>query len=87
MKIIVAVFITLLCSSLASADVYVGGYFRKDGTYVEPHYRSSPDGYKWNNYGSGSGPRFQRDNDNDGMPNYQDYDDDNDGISDDYDSD
>lgn len=32
------------------SDVYVRGYFRKDGTYVSPHYRSSPDGYTWNNY-------------------------------------
>ena len=25
-----------------SADVFVQGYYKKDGTYVQPHYRSSP---------------------------------------------
>jgi hypothetical protein len=31
-------------------DVYVNGYYRKDGTYVRPHYRSAPDGNPYNNY-------------------------------------
>jgi len=30
--------------------VYVRGYFRKDGTYVRPHYRTAPDGNPFNNY-------------------------------------
>ncbi|MFA6280231.1 MAG: hypothetical protein WC612_05520 [Bdellovibrionales bacterium] len=34
-------------------DVYVNGYSRQDGTYVEPHYRSAPDGNPYNNYGRG----------------------------------
>ncbi len=34
----------------AMADQYVRGYFRRDGTYVQPHYRSDPDGNFWNNY-------------------------------------
>lgn len=34
----------------ASADQYVNGYMRGDGTYVQPHYRSSPDGSTFNNY-------------------------------------
>ena len=25
------------------ADVFVRGYYRKNGTYVQPHYRSAPD--------------------------------------------
>jgi hypothetical protein len=29
--------------------VYVGGYFRKDGTYVRPHYRTKADGILENN--------------------------------------
>jgi hypothetical protein len=37
---------------IASADTWVKGYFRKDGTYVNGHYRSDPDGYFWNNYSS-----------------------------------
>ena len=36
--------------STAMADQYVRGYYRRDGTYVQPHYRSDPDGYFWNNY-------------------------------------
>jgi hypothetical protein len=32
------------------ADVYVKGYYRKNGTYVQPHYRSGPDGNPYNNY-------------------------------------
>lgn len=38
-----------LASSLFS-DVKVKGYYRKDGTYVQPHYRSDPDGNVWNNW-------------------------------------
>lgn len=32
------------------ADVYVNGYTRKDGTHVQSHYRSSPDGVFTNNW-------------------------------------
>jgi len=42
--IICALFIDL------SAQVSVKGYYRKDGTYVRPHTRSSPDGNPYNNY-------------------------------------
>jgi hypothetical protein len=34
----------------AYADVFVHGYFKRDGTYVAPHYRSAPDGYFYNNW-------------------------------------
>ncbi len=36
--------------SMAVADTYVRGYYRKDGTYVRPHYRSSPDSSYNNNW-------------------------------------
>ena len=39
--------------SVASADVYVRGYTRSNGTYVAPHFRTNPDGVKWNNYSYG----------------------------------
>lgn len=58
---------------------------------MRPHVRSSPDQYKWNNYGPSRNsnqlmdPQL-RDNDRDGKPNYLDLDDDNDGIYDDNDS-
>jgi hypothetical protein len=34
----------------ALADVYVRGYFRANGSYVQPHYRSNPDGNFYNNW-------------------------------------
>ena len=73
-----------------AGDVWVNGYTRSDGTNVRGHYRSSPDAYKWNNYGpSRSTPEltnpYLRDNDRDGTPNLYDHDDDNDGIYDDFD--
>lgn len=37
-------------STLALADTYVQGHFRKNGTYVQPHYRSSPNGTTLDNY-------------------------------------
>jgi len=39
----------LVFNSLA-ADVRVRGYTRKDGTYVQPHMRSAPDGNFYNNW-------------------------------------
>lgn len=39
-----------LSVSTASADTYVNGYYRKDGTYVKPHYRSDPNGSKMDNW-------------------------------------
>lgn len=84
--------------SAESDRVYVKGYYRKDGTYVRPHYRSSPDSTKSNNYGKASNsqrqewsglselPSYKNDYDGDGITNKNDSDDDNDGIGDDYDS-
>lgn len=37
-------------TSSVMAQVHVRGHTRKDGTYVAPHYRSSPDGSKANNW-------------------------------------
>jgi len=34
----------------SSADVWVSGYYRKDGTYVMGHWRSNPDGNPYNNW-------------------------------------
>lgn len=80
--------VLLIVPQLAMAkDVHVKGYYRKDGTYVRPHIRSSPDSYKSNNYGPSTDsyqlmqPQ-QRDWDRDGTPNYLDKDDDNDGVHD-----
>jgi len=34
----------------ALAQVHVRGYFRGNGTYVQPHWRSAPDGNPYNNW-------------------------------------
>ena len=40
----------LATANTASAYVSVNGYFKSNGTYIAPHFRTSPDGYKWNNF-------------------------------------
>jgi hypothetical protein len=40
----------LSISSLALADVHVRGHYRSNGTYVQPHYRSSPNGTTLDNF-------------------------------------
>jgi hypothetical protein len=42
--------ISLGASVSAKAAVHVRGYYRSNGTYVQPHYRSNPDGNFWNNW-------------------------------------
>lgn len=51
MKILIAIFLVLLIPlSVFARDVHVKGYVRKDGTYVQPHYRTAPDSTISNNY-------------------------------------
>ena len=45
MKPVLTIFtllIILSANSISIADVQVNGYYKKDGTYVQPHYRSDP---------------------------------------------
>jgi hypothetical protein len=55
-SILLNLIITIMLFStakIASAqDVYVNGYTRNDGTYVQPHHRTSPDNSTYNNYSS-----------------------------------
>ena len=37
-------------NTAANALVLVDGYFKSNGTYVDSHYRTSPDGFCWNNF-------------------------------------
>ena len=37
------------------------GYIKKNGSYVAPHFKSAPDGKRYNNYGSKSNGGRQRD--------------------------
>lgn len=48
---IFALSLALVCAT-AVADEYVRGYTKKDGTYVEPHHRSSPNSRRDDNYSS-----------------------------------
>jgi hypothetical protein len=42
--------VSTFAASSATADEWVNGYTRKEGTQVQPHYRSAPDGNPYNNY-------------------------------------
>lgn len=42
--------LALSMPSIAEDDVFVDGYTRRDGTYVEPYHRTAPDDTKTNNY-------------------------------------
>lgn len=50
MKIFLVLFLALFSLFDLSAQVRVKGYYKKDGTYVEPHLRTYPDGIIYNNY-------------------------------------
>ena len=41
----------IMNSSSVSSQQIVSGYLRSNGTYVSPYIRSTPDSYKFNNYG------------------------------------
>lgn len=42
--------LVLLVNLQSFSQVKVRGYYRKNGTYVQPHQRSKPDGNPYNNY-------------------------------------
>ena len=42
--------IGLNLNTAANALVLVNGYFKSNGTYVDSHYRTSPDGFCSNNF-------------------------------------
>lgn len=37
-------------NSVSRAATRVGGYYKSNGTYVQPYYKSTPDSTRWNNY-------------------------------------
>ena len=97
MKTIIFLLTFILFTTMAFAgDVWVNGYYRSDGTYIQGHRRSAPNQNKWDNYGkkpqnnnSYYAPYspYSRDYDRDGILNKYYMDDDNDGKLDDYDRD
>ena len=46
------VVVALAVAGGAMADTYVQGYTKSNGTYVQPHMRSSPNSIKMDNYSS-----------------------------------
>ena len=49
--ITIAFGLTLMTAGLfAQSQTYVNGYYKSNGTYVQPHYRTSPDSNPYNNY-------------------------------------
>jgi hypothetical protein len=47
---VLAIFLLGTISQVLAEDVRVRGYFRQDGTYVQPHMRSAPDSSYNNNW-------------------------------------
>ena len=58
MRIVTITSLSLLAGLITSlgstarvmAQVSVGGYYRRNGTYVQPHQRTAPDSIRSNNY-------------------------------------
>ena len=50
MKKLIITLCLFAAGSTALADTYVNGYYRSNGTYVRPHYRTTADNYTYNNY-------------------------------------
>ncbi len=70
MALIKQSFLTALIAALATTCITYSptvearmqrGYIKKNGTYVAPHYKSNPDGRRYNNYGSRTNGGKQRD--------------------------
>lgn len=49
-KIVLIAAMFLVFASMAEAGQRTRGYWKKNGTYVSPHYRTSPDSSKMNNW-------------------------------------
>jgi hypothetical protein len=64
MKKIFTIFLTLgllfSISTPAFAYVSVRGYFRSNGTYVQPYVRSNPNAFKSDNYGYTGGNAYNK---------------------------
>lgn len=58
---VIAAVAAFIIPSAADAAVWVNGYTRSDGTYVSGHYRSEPNGLKYDNYSWSSGDDLYND--------------------------
>lgn len=63
----------LISSTICIADTYVRGYYKSNGTYVDPHYRSSPNNTTLDNYSTKGNvnPYTGREGTRDPVPNNQ----------------
>ena len=54
MKRLLTLIVTIACligfAGSSFALVSVRGYYRGNGTYVQPHFRTNPDGIPYNNF-------------------------------------
>lgn len=41
-----------LTPNTAEAYKGIGGYYKRNGTYVQPYYRTNPNSFKWDNWSS-----------------------------------
>jgi hypothetical protein len=90
--LVISSLLLTVCAIPASADKWVNGYTKKDGTYVQGHMKSSPDSSRYNNKGSQTYGGSQRDEyssgpgaTNQGNSSYGYRDNDNDGLSNSFD--
>lgn len=44
------ILVLIFTSMIFAKNTHVKGYYKKNGTYVQPHYRSAPDGNFYNNW-------------------------------------
>lgn len=51
-SLLVGLLLLTLVPSTVDARVRVRGYPRRDGIYVQPHYRSNPNKFKFDNWSS-----------------------------------
>jgi hypothetical protein len=49
-RLILGLSFIALATPAFAGDVYVRGYYRDNGTYVQPHYRSSPNNTTYDNF-------------------------------------
>lgn len=72
MKLLLAL-LALSISTTSMADTYVRGHVTKNGTYVEPHNRSSPNNSKYDNYSTkgNSNPYTGKEGTIEAEPTYQ----------------
>lgn len=51
-RIALSLAVLAISTSIVAADEFVNGYYRSNGTYVQPHHRTAPDHSTINNYGT-----------------------------------